>query len=103
MEADLKTLQIDRTTKRPPEPSKWAVRWIVAGVALFALLGMARVAYNKLNAATEVETVRVTSGSVAGPGVALNATGYIVAHHEIEVASKVVGRVAGIGGRELGD
>ena len=97
MEADLKTLQIDRSAKRSPEPSKWAVRWIVAGVALFALLGMARVAYNKLNAATEVETVRVTSGSVAGPGVALNATGYIVAHHEIEVASKVVGRVAGIG------
>jgi HlyD family secretion protein len=29
--------------------------------------------------------------------VVLNATGYIVAHHEIEVASKVVGRVAWIG------
>ncbi len=100
MEADLKTLQIDRSAKRPPEPSKWAVRWIVAGVALFALLGMARVAYNKLNAATEVETVRVTvasTGAAGGAGVALNATGYIVAHHEIEVASKVVGRVAGIG------
>ena len=100
MEADLKTLQIDRSAKRPPEPSKWAVRWIVAGVGLFALLGMARVAYNKLNAATEVETVRVTvasTGAAGGAGVALNATGYIVAHHEIEVASKVVGRVAGIG------
>ena len=100
MEADLKTLQIDRSAKRSPEPSKWAVRWIVAGVALFALLGMARVAYNKLNAATEVETVRVTvasTGAAGGAGVALNATGYIVAHHEIEVASKVVGRVAGIG------
>jgi HlyD family secretion protein len=99
MEADLKTLQIDRTSKRPPEPSKWAVRWIVGGVALFLLLGMARVAYNKLNAATEVETLRVTAstGAAAGPGVALNATGYIVAHHEIEVASKVVGRVAWIG------
>src|SRR5213596_1147214 len=83
MEADLKTLQIDRSAKRPPEPSKWAVRWIVAGVAVFALLGMARVAYNKLNAATEVETVRVTvasTGAAGGAGVALNATGYIVAH-----------------------
>jgi HlyD family secretion protein len=101
MEADLKTLQIDRSTKRSPEPSKWAVRWIVGGVALFALLGMGRVAYDKLNAATEVETVRVAAagGSAAsgGPGVALNATGYIVAHHEIEVASKVIGRVAWIG------
>jgi multidrug resistance efflux pump len=98
MEADLKTLQIDRSTQRSPEPSKWAVRWIVGGVALFALLGMGRVAYDKLNAATEVDTVRVAAGGAGGgPGVALNATGYIVAHHEIEVASKVIGRVAWIG------
>jgi len=99
MEADLKTLQIDRSANRPPEPSKWAVRWIVSGVALFALLGMARVAYNKLSAATEVETVRVTAstGAAGGSGVTLNATGYIVAHHPIEVSSKVVGKVAWVG------
>src|SRR5215831_2919009 len=99
MEADLKTLQIDRS-RRSPQSSKWAVRWIVGGVALFVLLGMGRVAYNRLNAATEVQTLRVAaagSGASAGPGVALNATGYIVAHHEIEVASKVIGRVGWIG------
>jgi len=67
---------------------------------VFVLLGIGRAAYNKLNAATEVETQRVTAAGGAvggGPGVALNATGYIVAHHEIEVASKVIGRVGWIG------
>ncbi|MGO9269835.1 MAG: efflux RND transporter periplasmic adaptor subunit [Terriglobia bacterium] len=101
METDLKNLQIDRTGKRDPQPSKWATRWIIAGVALFLLLGTARLAYNKLSAAAEVETVRVqaasTGAGAAGQAVVLNATGYIVAHHEIEVASKVVGRVESIG------
>lgn len=102
MEAELKGLQIDRGQRREPAPSKWAVRWIIGGVALFLLLGAGRFAYNKLNAATEVETVRVKAanlgtGAAANQGVVLNATGYIVAHHEIQVASKVVGRVQWIG------
>ncbi len=101
MDADLKGLQIDRDAPRPVEPSKWAVRWIIGGVALFLLLGTARVAYRALNAATEVDTLRVTAQSAGaaapGTGVVLNATGYIVAHHKIEVASKVLGRVAWIG------
>src|SRR5579863_6145298 len=98
METDLKGLQIDRHQRRPKEPSKWATRWILAGIALLALLGAGRFAYNALNAAPAVETVRVQAAtSGAGDPVVLNATGYIVAHHEIEVASKVVGRVSWIG------
>ncbi len=101
MGTDLKSLQIDRTQKRGPNPSKWSTRWIIAGIALFLLLGTVRFAYNKLNAATEVETVRVQAtsagGAAGGEAVALNATGYIVAHHEIQVASKVIGRVLWIG------
>src|SRR5215471_13286960 len=102
MEAELKSLKIDRDQRsdRQPEPSKWATRWIIAGIALFVLLGAGRVVYEKTNSATEVETVRVaaaSTGAAAGQGVVLNATGYIVAHHEIEVASKVVGRVLWIG------
>jgi HlyD family secretion protein len=95
---DLQNLQIDRSG-RAPEPSKWAKRWIIGGVTLLLLLGLARFGYNALNAATEVETMRVVSSSSAAgdPGVALNATGYIVAHHEIEVASKVIGKVEWIG------
>ncbi|HUI06306.1 MAG TPA: efflux RND transporter periplasmic adaptor subunit [Verrucomicrobiae bacterium] len=99
MQAELKSLQIDRTKKSPPEPSRWAVRWIIGGVLVFVLLGAARFGYDRLNAATEVAVVRVQAESpaAAGPGVILNATGYIVAAHRIEVASKVVGKILWIG------
>jgi HlyD family secretion protein len=103
MGADLKGLQIDRTERAPREPSKWAKRWIIAGVAVFVLLGVARLLYNNTLAATrEVSTMRVKtysagSGAAGGPGVVLNATGYIVAHHTIQVSSKVVGKVEWIG------
>ena len=99
MQAELKALQIDRSKRSDPAPSKWAVRWIIGGVLVFVLLGAARFAYSRLNAATEVDVVRVRaeSAAAAGPGVVLNATGYIVAAHRIEVASKVIGRVAWIG------
>ncbi len=99
MQAELKSLQIDRTKKSPPEPSRWAVRWIIGGVLVFVLLGAARFGYDRLNAATEVAIMRVQAESpaAAGPGVILNATGYIVAAHRIEVASKVVGKILWIG------
>ncbi len=99
MQAELKSLQIDRTKKSPPEPSRWAVRWIIGGVLVFVLLGAARFGYDRLNAATEVAVMRVQAESpaAAGPGVILNATGYIVAAHRIEVASKVVGKILWIG------
>ena len=99
MKPDLKSLRIDREKKSRREGSPWAARFVVAGVALFALFGAGRFAWVRLNAAVEVETVRVEmpkQGAV-GPGIVLNATGYIVAAHKIEVASKVLGRVAWIG------
>jgi len=43
MDAELKSLQIDRGQKRAAEPSKWATRWIVGGVILFLLLGIGAV------------------------------------------------------------
>ena len=99
---DLSNLRIDRSRKSAPDkPSKWASRWIIAGVLLFALLGAGRFAYSRLNSAVEVQTVRVraaTAGQAVDAGaVVLNATGYIVAAHKIELASKVVGKVAWIG------
>jgi HlyD family secretion protein len=100
MPPELDSLRIDRSKKRTEGPSPWAVRWIVIGVTLFVLLGAARFIYGKLNAATEVEIVRVHAAAPlsAGEGsVILNATGYIVAAHKIELAAKVVGKVASIG------
>ncbi len=101
METELKSLRIDRNSKtRGDGPPKWASRWIVAGITILVLLGIGRLIYAKLNAATDVDIVRVRStnaGAQFGDTVILNATGYIIAAHKIEVASKVVGRVAWIG------
>ena len=62
------------------------------------LLGVVALAYRLFSPDTpEVEVARATAeGSEVG-GVVLSASGYIVAHHKINVNSKVTGRVAWIG------
>jgi HlyD family secretion protein len=99
MQADLKSLRIDREKKSPRESSGWAAKWIVAGVVLLILAGLGRYAYSFVTSAPEVEVVRVQPARFdsAGGNVILNATGYIIAAHKIQVASKVLGRVAWIG------
>src|ERR1700693_5264459 len=100
MESQLKDLRIDRSKRRSEGPSPWALRWIIVGVTIFALLGLARFIYGKMNAATEVEIVRVRAGAPLANGagaVILNATGYIIAAHKSELASKVVGKMSSIG------
>lgn len=99
MDAELKSLRIDRGKRRSGN-SSWATRWILAGVAVFLMLGAGRFLLGMLNKETEVEVVRVSAPSSSGPSgdsVVLNATGYIMAAHKIQVASKVLGRVAWIG------
>jgi len=67
---------------------------------LFLLLGAVRYFNEASNREVEVQTLRVKTAQSAGAPagtVVLNATGYIVAHHKIQVASKVVGKVAWIG------
>src|SRR5258708_32554262 len=100
MEAELKSLRIDRSQRKSPSASKWATRWIIGGVLLFLLLGAARFGYEKFNVAPVVEVQRVkaaTGPAASGGAVILNATGYIIAAHRIQVASKVLGKVAWIG------
>jgi HlyD family secretion protein len=99
---DLSNLRIDKSMKSRPEPSRWATRWIIAGIAIFIVLGLGRWAWQWMNRAVDVEVTRVQAASATGgyssPGsVILNATGYIVAAHKIQLASKVVGKVAWIG------
>ncbi|MGI9070084.1 MAG: efflux RND transporter periplasmic adaptor subunit [Bryobacteraceae bacterium] len=99
METELKDLRIDRTSRRSRE-SKPVVQLIAIAVVLVAVAIGALFAYQKLNAAVPVQVIQVQSPmneSAAGEQVILTATGYIVAAHKIEVASKVVGRVAWIG------
>jgi HlyD family secretion protein len=105
MAADLDSLRIDRSLKSSTSggggPSKWATRWILTGVALFVLLGAGNMIWQRLNPEFAVKTVRATAANPQGTSVAgetiLNATGYIVAHHKIQLASKVVGKVSWIG------
>jgi HlyD family secretion protein len=103
MQPDLNSLRIDKSLKNTPSGSgisRWARWWIIGGVLLFALLGAARFISSKVNAPLEVEVARATktTNTAASAGsVVLSATGYIVAHHKIQVASKVVGKVAWIG------
>jgi HlyD family secretion protein len=99
MDSELKSLRIDRTKRGSGEPSPWAVRWIIAGITILVLVGAGGFVYGKLNGAMEVDVVRVSAPSTAGGNddVVLNATGYVVAAHKIQVASKILGRVAWIG------
>jgi HlyD family secretion protein len=71
----------------------------VAGVLVFLLIGGWRLASGRFQSAPVVEVQRVTaiSAAAASEGVVLNATGYIVAAHKIEVAAKVIGKVNWIG------
>jgi HlyD family secretion protein len=97
---DLAGLRIDRAAlEEESSGSSWARIYIIGGVVFIALLGLGTLAYRYLFAtAPEVEVVRAAAegGSIAG-SVVLTATGYIVPHHQINVNSKVTGRVKWIG------
>src|SRR5438270_6430140 len=98
METELKSLRIDRSERREREPKPIGKLIVIAIVIAAAAVG-AVFAVKKLNAATPVKTIQVQSpvtSSAAGEQVVLTATGYIIAAHKIEVASKVNGRVASI-------
>lgn len=99
---DLQNLRIDRSQRgdNGGEPSPWARRYILGGIALVVLLGVSVLAYRMLSGDTpEVEVVRASADTSSNdPGATvLSATGYIVAHHTINVNSKVTGRLAWIG------
>lgn len=99
MTEDLRGLRIERGAA-PQGGSGRGWKWILAGVLLLAVLGAGWALFSRLTAAPEVTTVRVQAQRAGGAGagaVVLNATGYIVAAHKIQVASKVVGKVAWIG------
>ncbi|HUK47062.1 MAG TPA: efflux RND transporter periplasmic adaptor subunit [Terriglobales bacterium] len=96
---DLEGLRIDRSA--PPEdpgPSTWAKIYIIAGVAIIAVAGIAVLTYRVFaGSIPEVQVVRASAEGGDEGGVVLTATGYIVPHHTINVNSKVTGRVKWIG------
>ncbi|SRR5579884_912603 len=100
METELKSLRIDRTARRAPEP-KPLLKLVSLALVLGLLAVGAVLAYTRLTAPVMVDVMTVPSpmtGPAAGEQqIVLTATGYIIAAHKIEVASKVNGRVAWIG------
>ena len=96
---ELKSLRIDDHERGDhPEEPKWSKRYIIVGIAILVVLSLGTLVYRALQGSIpEVETTRATVESGAVSGTVLNATGYIVAHHKINVNSKVTGRVAWIG------
>jgi HlyD family secretion protein len=99
---DLQSLRIDRSQRGDTggEPPVWARRYILVGITIVVLLGLIALGYRLFASATpEVEVVRAAaeSGGNDVGGTVLSATGYIVAHHTINVNSKVTGRLEWIG------
>ena len=97
---DLQSLRIDRSApNHEGEPAPWAKKYILIGISVIVLLSAAALAYRLLAGETaEVQVVRAAAeGSGDVGGVVLSASGYIVAHHKINVNSKVTGRLAWIG------
>jgi HlyD family secretion protein len=109
VEAELEKLRIDRAHKaRRHERSAWP--WVVL-VLIAAAAGGGVWQWRTASAAQPVQTIRVRvpeegAATMAAASdadvVVLNATGYVMAAHKIELASKVIGRVAWVG-VEMGD
>src|SRR5207247_9624744 len=103
MEHELEKLRIDKSHKaRKDERSIWP--WAIV-VLLLLIGGIGLWQWQVASATSPVQTsrVRVPDGTVKDTDrVLLNATGYVMAAHKIELASKVVGRVAWVG-VEMGD
>src|SRR5437879_13158307 len=96
---DLQSLRIDRSAKGGEgEPAPWAKRYIIIGISIVVLLSLSALMYRLLAAdAPEVEVARAAAENSDVGGVVLSASGYIVAHHKINLNSKVTGRVKWIG------
>jgi HlyD family secretion protein len=96
---ELQGLRIDRSARNSGgEGPAWARRSIVAGIAVVVVLGLIALGYRLFATdIPEVEVARATAESGDVGGIVLSASGYIVAHHKINVNSKVTGRVSWIG------
>lgn len=103
MHAELEKLRIDKARKahRGRRP-RWP--WLVSAFVVLAVSAGAW-QWSTMAAEPAVQTLRVRlpePGDAEPEAVALNATGYVMAAHKIELASKVIGRVAWVG-VEMGD
>lgn len=103
-EKDLSVLRIDHSEQdRPGAGGKgpWKLAAVAAVIVAVAVIGVWVVRTFAAAPAVKVARVAITPAADAGTAV-LTASGYIIAHHTIEVGSKIVGKVVWIG-VEAGD
>lgn len=106
MQSELEKLRISKHHKASRnERSRWP--WVLL-LLLLLIGGYAIIQWRNNASIAVVQTLRVrpieisaTSGS-STDAVLLDATGYVIAAHKIELAAKVIGRVAWVG-VEMGD
>lgn len=92
---ELNKLKIDKSKRVQPA----ARRGVILGVLIVILVGgvvTARMLSRRSTAAATVEVVRPREERSSQSAV-LMATGYVIAHHKVQVGSKIAGRVAWIG------
>lgn len=100
VDSELSKLRIDKSLKSTAQPrAKWPLVLLVV-LLIFGVAAGGWYFRTGGSSAPVVEVLRIRmpeGASMESDLVALNATGYIVAARKIEVASKVVGRVAWVG------
>jgi HlyD family secretion protein len=95
LSTELNKLKIDKS-KRAVPPRRQGRGYIVAAIILLALILVGSIVYRRGTAAVEVEVIKPRAEDSSQSAI-LIATGYVVAHHKIQVGSKIAGRVGWIG------
>lgn len=93
--SELNKLRIDRSQRGDVRRSGKG-KWIVALLILALIGAVVGYAFLGRSKTVVVKTVKPRL-EASGDSPVLNATGYVVAHHKIQVGSKISGRVAWIG------
>jgi HlyD family secretion protein len=96
--SDLASLRIDRNARRPASSAGRVVRWLagltIAGVAGFFLWRTGEPMFEAKLFKTAVVVTEVALVSPAQAQVRLTSAGYVVPQIQVDVSSKLVGRVA---------
>ena len=95
--SDLASLRIDRAPRPPSSSSGRVVRWVVGVASVAAALVAAwRIGFPMVEAKffkTEVAVTEIALVSPAQAQVEFTSTGYVVPQVEVDISSKLVGRV----------
>lgn len=92
----LERLSIPSDLKRPPSFSRRFLRFLPYGLGIAVLLGLFASRPYLFPAEVDTIPVRVLDPEVTTSAAVLTVTGYVVPRHRVEIAPKIIGRVAQI-------